>query len=74
MFADALFNSMENKKYHTKSSQNQIRDFSYTVRVRYIEIIDEEIKDLLANNSDEKMVINNEWEGPAVAGAKWVVV
>lgn len=42
--------------------------------MRYIEIIDEDIKDLLQNSNDEKLVVNNEWEGPVVAGAKWVTV
>jgi len=74
MFADALFNSMENKKYHTNNAQNQISNFSYVVRIRYIEIVDEEIKDLLSTTREELYVVNNEWEGPVVQGAKWLTV
>lgn len=76
MFADALFNVMENKKYHTNNAQNQIDNFSYNIRIRYVEILDEEIKDLLssAQQPEGLAIVNNEWEGPTILGAQWVSV
>ena len=75
MFSDALFNVMENKKYHTNNAQGQIDNFSYNIRVRYVEILDEEIKDLLPGGQHEGLtVVNNEWEGPTILGANWVSV
>ncbi len=48
------------------------------MRVRYVEIIDEEIIDLLLPSgvvSDQNMrVITNEWEGSTINGATWVSV
>lgn len=76
MFADSLFNVMENKKYHNNSAQSQIEKFSYNIRIRYVEILDEEVKDLLPSGQQPEglAVINNEWEGPTVLGAQWVSV
>jgi hypothetical protein len=40
---------LENKKFHTNQAQSsQITNYGYGIRIRYVEIIDEEITDLLA--------------------------
>ena len=74
MFADSLFNVMESKKYHNNSAQSQIEKFSYNIRIRYVEILDEEVKDLIPSGqqSEGLAVINNEWEGPTILGAQWI--
>jgi len=76
MFGDSLFNVMENKKHHTNNAQGQINSFSYNVRVRYVEVVDEEIKDLTpgSHQSEGLAVVNNEWEGPTILGAQWTSI
>ena len=67
---------MENKKYHTNNAQSQVENFSYNIRIRYIEVLDEEVRDLLSTgaNAEGLAVINNEWEGPTIMGAQWMGV
>jgi kinesin family protein 3/17 len=76
LFSDSLFNLLENKKYHTNIGKNA-QNFSYGIRIRYVEIIDEEITDLLAganNYSDPLQVMFHEWEGPTISNATWISV
>lgn len=70
---------MENKKYQTNVARNsQAQNFSYGVRVRYVEIIDEDISDLLVTNNNRKaeplQVVYHEWEGPTVVNSSWITV
>lgn len=78
LFADSLFNLLENKKYHTNSARNsQAQNFSFGVRVRYVEIVDEEVIDLLAlpnKFGDPVQVLNHEWEGPTITNCNWITV
>lgn len=79
LFSDSLFNLLENKKYHhTNIAKNtQTQNFSYGVRIRYVEIIDEEMNDLLAGGnaySDPLQVLFHEWEGPTISNATWISV
>lgn len=47
-----------------------MQNYSYGVRVRYVEIIDEEITDLLGSGgnqfSDALIVKETVWEGPTI--------
>lgn len=79
LFSDSLFNLLENKKFHTNSGRNsQTQSFSYGVRIRYVEIIDEEINDLLTggnnNYADPPQVLFHEWEGPTISNSTWISV
>lgn len=73
LFADSVFNVLDNKKY--QNNQKNAGTFSYSVRARYVEILDEEINDLLIQpgmpQSASTYVIFNEWEGPTLVGAEW---
>lgn len=78
-YASSLFSLLENKKFHTNNAQSsQITNYSYGVRVRYVEVVDEEIVDLLAppnkRVSELLQVQETPWEGPTVANATWVNV
>lgn len=65
-----------NKKQADIVSSGKAKSFSYSMRMKYIEVVNEEITDLLAfsYNSDLLKAVNNEWEGPTVANATWVSV
>ena len=76
-FSDTIFNLMDSKKFSSSSNKNQLQSFNYGIKVRYLEIIDEEIIDLLAgpgNQPPNITIIHNEWEGPTVVGANWTSV
>lgn len=48
-YASSIFSLLENKKFHTNQSQtSMIVNYSYGLRARYVEIIDEEVSDLFA--------------------------
>ena len=70
---------LENKKFHTNNAQGSlITNYSFGVRVRHVEIIDEEITDLLAppnkRLSDQLVVSETVWEGPTISNATWISV
>lgn len=78
-YASSLFSLLENKKFHTNQAQNSlVTNYSYGLRVRFVEIVDEEVMDLLAppnkRLSDQLQVIDNAWEGPTISNATWVTV
>lgn len=53
-FVQALFESLDEKKYklnQTRPASGQIQAYSYSVRMRYLEIADEEITDLLIQSN-----------------------
>ena len=72
---ETLFNHME-KKRSDASGSRRISGFNYTVRIKYVEIIDEEVSDLLSTNfnTDLIKVVNNDWEGPSIVNATWITV
>ena len=62
---------LEKKKYQNSSHE-------YSVRIRFVEIIDEEVFDLLnpgngASYSKHNVMLDK-WEGPLVRGVQWVPV
>lgn len=78
-YASSLFSLLENKKFHTNQAQNSpVTNYSYGLRVRYVEIVDEEVTDLLAppnkRLSDQLQVIDVAWDGPTIANAVWTTV
>ena len=72
---ETLFNHMEKKRSDATSSR-RISTFNYTVRIKFVEVIDEEVTDLLSSNFNTELmkVVNNDWEGPAVVNSTWVTV
>ena len=48
LFADAVFKNLERKKFETNNSKSSNESYNYHIRIRYVEILDEEIIDLLA--------------------------
>ena len=44
LVSDNLFNVLEDKRFRTTSGQG---NFQFQIKIRYIEIVDEEVKDLL---------------------------
>jgi Kinesin motor domain len=72
LVADNLFNIMEDKRFRTGGG-----NFSFQLKIRYIEVADEEVRDLLQGASafsgrSTFNVVMNEWEGPTVNGVQWV--
>lgn len=65
-----------NKKRSDTMSTGRARSYQYSLRMKYVEVVNEEITDLLAfsYNSDLLKAVNNEWEGPTIANATWVSV
>ncbi|CAD8184449.1 unnamed protein product [Paramecium octaurelia] len=78
-YASSIFSLLENKKFHTNQSQaSQLVNYSYGLRARYVEIIDEEVSDLFAppnkRLNDQLQILDHAWEGPTIANATWVTV
>jgi len=82
LMSDAIFNMMEDKR---AQANNVGRPggmggdaFSYSIKIRYIEIIDEEITDLLTESQsrarEHLTAKNDEWEGVTVNGIHWLPV
>lgn len=78
-FAHSLFQMLEDKKFRlnagrapTMSSQG----YTYSVKMRYVEIVDEEINDLLVHASSTAQgglnIIYDEWEGPSISNTTWM--
>lgn len=63
-----------NKKRTDLLNSGRAKSYSYSLRIKYVEVVNEELTDLLAfsYNSDLLKAVNNEWEGPTVANATWV--
>ncbi|CDW90229.1 kinesin-like protein [Stylonychia lemnae] len=78
LLADNLFNILEDKRYRQNAggAGDMNPNFTFSVKVRFIEIVDEEIHDLLqptgAYGHHSLNVILNEWEGPMVNGVNWI--
>ncbi len=76
---DSIFNLLETKKHQANQVRSSnIQNYSYGVRVRFVEIIDEEINDLLGHSnstmSDTLQVQEDIWEGPTIQHVTWMVV
>ena len=78
LLSDNLFNVLEDKRYRQNAGGAGELNPSYTfaVKIRYVEIVDEEIHDLLqptgAYGHHTLHVVTNQWEGPVVSGVNWV--
>jgi hypothetical protein len=63
---------MEDKRFRNGGGNTGGGNFQYAIKIRYIEMIDEEVRDLLSPSSfaarSPMQVILNEWEGPTVSG------
>ncbi|CAG9332942.1 unnamed protein product [Blepharisma stoltei] len=78
-FVQSLFESLDEKKYKLnqgRPSSGSSQAYSYSVRIRYLEIVDEEISDLLIQSNSRILgtlhIVQSEWEGPAVKNASWL--
>ena len=80
LMADSIFHMLEAKKYQSNQSrQGGITNFAYAIRMRLIEVIDEEVNDLFGrgggiNSMDTVHVTESVWEGPTIQGATWITV
>ena len=78
LIADNVFNILEDKRYRSGGAHPDAggSNFSFSIKVRYVEIVDEEIFDLLqptgAYGHHTLNVVTNEWEGPTINGVAWV--
>jgi len=73
LIGDNLFNLMEDKRFRTSTGQG---NFQFQIKMRYVEIVDEEVRDLLQGSygvsRNTLQVVLNEWEGASVNGVQWV--
>lgn len=78
LLADNLFNILEDKRYRQNAggAGDLNPNFTFSVKIKFIEVIDEEVHDLLAPTGSyghhSLNVVTNEWEGPIVNGVNWV--
>ena len=77
LISDNIFNVLEDKRYRQHGGADGAQsNFSFSVKIRYVEIVDEEIHDLLqptgAYGHHTLNVVTNEWEGPTINGVAWV--
>ena len=66
-FVKSIFESLDEKKYRlgaTRTTGSSSQSFGYSVKIRYIEVVDEEIFDLLVQSNSEitgsLQIINDE--------------
>lgn len=77
-FSKAVFEGLDEKKYRLNEGKRFDRAaYNYKVKIRFLEIIDEQIVDLLQNASSAARagnleVVPDEWEGMAVTDATWL--
>lgn len=75
LLADNLFNLLEDKRYR-QNQGGDAKNYTFSIKVRFIEVVDEEVHDLLQPTSayghNSLNVITNEWEGPMVNGVNWI--
>jgi len=71
LISDNIFNLLEEKRY-------QNHGFNFNVKIRHLEVVDEEAFDLLQPGGGHGYNKNNvrfhEWEGAQVQGIKWIPV
>lgn len=76
-FIQAMFEGLEEKKKMLSEGRKMDKTFMFRIKIRYLEIINESIRDLLKNTSsnmttEELVVEPDEWEGMTVKGATWI--
>ena len=71
LIADNLFNVLEEKRY-------QVPSFQFGVKIRHMQILDEEVTDLLQPGGSPTFIKEHirvdEWEGPYMQGVQWIPV
>lgn len=76
-FIQAMFEGLDEKKKMLSEGRKFDKTFTYRVKMRYLEIVNEEVKDLLSTaNSNLSQgnleVVPDEWEGMTVKNATWI--
>ncbi|OMJ83352.1 hypothetical protein SteCoe_15755 [Stentor coeruleus] len=78
-FVKSIYESLDEKKYRlgaTRNTGGNSQSFDYSVKMRYIEIVDEEIFDLLVQSNSEVtgalQIINDEWDGINISNCSWL--
>ena len=70
-FAESIFTALQDKKYRYHAEEG----YSYSVKMRYIEVVEEEISDLLIQAKSKAIgnyeLYHDEWEGNAVRNVSW---
>jgi hypothetical protein len=70
-FAESIFTALQDKKYRSRPDEQ----YSYSVKMRYVEIVEEDINDLLIQAKSQaignfKMILD-EYEGNSVRNVSW---
>lgn len=78
-FVKSIFESLDEKTYRLSASRNtggNSQVFKYSIKMQYVEIVDEEICDLLMqSNSDitgSVQVVPDEWDGVSISNCSWL--
>jgi len=76
-FIQAIFEGLDEKKKMLTEGRKFDKTFTYRVKMRYLEVVNEEVRDLLKTassnfNEGEIEVIPDEWEGMTVKGSTWI--
>ena len=78
-FVKSIYESLDEKKYRlgaTRNTGSNSQSFDYSVKMRYIEVVDEEISDLLVQSNSEikgdLQIINDEWDGIDISNCSWL--
>lgn len=78
-FVQGLYQMLEDKKFKLNAGRTaavQSQGFTYSIKIRYVEVADEVINDLLVQANSKAQgtlnVIYDEWEGPMVSSASWL--
>ncbi|EGR27555.1 kinesin-like protein, putative [Ichthyophthirius multifiliis] len=75
---NSLFNQLDTRKRQSNQQrQAGLQNYSYAVRVRFVEILDEEIADLLGKGTQFTEVLRVDetiWEGPIISNSTCVTI
>lgn len=71
-FAESIFTALQDKKYRLHAEEG----YSYSVKMRYLEIVEEEVSDLLIQAKSKAIgnfeLFTDEWEGNTIRNISWV--
>jgi coiled-coil domain-containing protein 78 len=78
LISDNIFTILEDKRYRQSGSHPDASgtNFNFSVKIRFVEVVDEDIYDLLqptgAYGHNSLNVVTNEWDGPTINGIAWI--
>lgn len=78
-FVKSIFESLDEKTYRLNATRNtggNAQVFKYSIKMQYVEVVDEEIFDLLTQSNSEikgaVQLVPDEWDGVSISNCTWL--